>query len=50
MSADEKWRAAVQLNINAAKNLGEDTPMVVPIRRDRLNALDTKQLIDFLRV
>jgi hypothetical protein len=50
MSSDEKWRAAVQRNIDAAKHLGEDTPVVIPIRRYQLKALDTKQLIDFLNM
>jgi hypothetical protein len=50
MSSDERWRAAVQHHINAAKNFGEDTPMIVPIRHDYLNALDTKPLVDFLNM
>ena len=50
MSSDERWRAAVQRHIDAAKNLGEDTPMVVPIRRAQIEALDTKQLVDFLNM
>jgi hypothetical protein len=50
MLTDEKWRAAVQHHINAAKNLGEDIPMLSPLRREHIKALDTKPLIDFLNM
>ncbi len=43
-------RTAMQHQINAAKNLGEDTPVVLPLRREHLRAGDTKPLLEFLNL
>lgn len=50
MASDARWRAAVQQHINAAKNLGEDVPLITTIRRAHLKALDTKPLVDYLNM
>jgi hypothetical protein len=50
MPSDELRRAAIQKHINAAKHLGEDTPVVVPIRREYLKTLDMQPLLEFLNM